>query len=70
MLLQAPATCDAARRHNVWIAAHDEHDPDYERCASVLRHHANALAAPVTVVTETAWFLEATDLPSKQASSA
>ena len=53
---------------NVWIAAHDEHDPDHERCAAVLRQHANELAAPVTVVTETAWFLEDRHGPAAEAS--
>jgi uncharacterized protein len=53
---------------NVWIAAHDEHDPDHGTCAAVLRQHANELASPVTVVTETAWFLEDRHGPSAESS--
>lgn len=52
---------------NVWVAAHDERDPDHQRCAGVLRDHRGELAAPATVVAETAWFIEDRHGPAAEA---
>ena len=53
---------------NVWIAAHDERDPDHQRCAQVVRTRAGELVAPPTVVAETAWLLEDRHGPAAEAS--
>lgn len=43
---------------NIWIAAQDRTDPDHAACAALLNQHQGSLASPVTVITETAWFIE------------
>jgi len=52
---------------NVWVAAHNERDPDHRRCAGLLRRRAGELVAPPTVVAETAWFLEDRHGPDAEA---
>ena len=53
---------------NVWIAAQDTRDPDHGPCAQLLLDHAGELITPVTVVTETAWFIEDRHGPAAEAS--
>jgi uncharacterized protein len=43
---------------NVWVAAQDPTDPNTTACQALLRARMGTLCSPVTVITETAWFIE------------
>jgi uncharacterized protein len=52
---------------NIWVAAQDATDPHTDSCQHLLRERMGQLAAPVTVITETCWFLEDRHGPAAEA---
>jgi hypothetical protein len=52
---------------NVWVAAQDDKDPDFEVCSELLVERAGTLIVSVPVIAETAWFIEDRHGPAAEA---